>query len=554
MKIKAAAIQMKPKKKDKAYNVERMFTIAQEAVDKGARLLVTHEMITTGYCWKNRFEIENLELAEEVPEGSTIKAVEGFARKNDCYFVIGMIEKEEERLYNTLAVVGPEGYIDKYRKIHLFPAECKWSKQGDLGPKVIETPIGNLGLAVCLDTMYVELQRVNSLNKADILCFAVQWPAETIIEPTWINEAFDNNVHVVVANRKGEEDGFVFLGGSAVINPDGDILDCFSGDEGFAMAEINIENKRKVEFVPERRPELYKELQQPTMLWKPELFFNMYGESIPEGGDIEIGAVQFEPAKGDLKGNISRIIEHVQCNPDVELMVFPELSISGRPDERVEAVEMSLEYESHEIKELVDSAKKHDTNLIVGFILREGDRIFNALAAINKNGKVDLYRKSHLGRRDRHWADQGDESPLVVDFDKARVGTLIGEEIFVPELARLAAVKGCDVISTITDLEFSGRNYDGLEDNGLFWHVGRCKKNENNIVSIYSSSSSYTGIFAPNEWGMSMIDSIIETGEGIIRESVNTSFFLETGGPNVIRSKPLIAMRQPLWYDRLYKD
>lgn len=554
MKYKVAAIQFVPDRTDKEKNIERIFSYAEDAVKKGAKLIVTFEMATTGYCWHDRNELRGLE--EEVPSGETIRRFKKFAYEHDCYFVLGMIEKEDERLYNSAVIIGPQGYIDKYRKIHLFPAECKWSKQGDLGIKVVDTPIGKIGLGICLDSMYPEVARICALKGADILCFLVQWPSKTIIEPTWISEAYDNNVHVVVANRKGDERGFSFPGGSAIINPHGDITGFLGLEEGYALSEIDLDNKRPEDSILERRPELYYELQQPTYLWDPQLFFNMYGKTIPLGDEVKISAAQFKAEKGKIENNLSKILSYIEkaSEDKTDVLVLPELILTGRPANWVEAKEIAVEIDSNELKKIVDYAVVKKVNVVLGSALKENDSVFNSVLAINNQGNIHVYKKSHLNAKEQLWADKGNEIPAVVDFEKIRMGLIIGDEILSPELTRLIATKACDAICVCADTEFVGKNYEIFDNDGLFWHVGRCRTSENNIITIFANQNNYSGIFVPsNDMVVKNQEQLLGASEGYISKKTNTKFYLENGRPNAIRFKPLIAMRQPLWYDQLYK-
>lgn len=556
MKYKVAALQFVPDRTDKEKNIKRIFSYAEAAVKEGAKLIVTFEMATTGYCWHDRYEIENFGLEEEIPGGETIRKFKKFAYEHDCYFVLGMIEKEDERLYNSAVIIGPQGYIDKYRKVHLFPAECKWSKQGDLGIKVIDTPIGKIGLGICLDSMYVELARTCALKGADILCFLVQWPSQAIIESTWISEAYDNNVHVVVANRKGDERGYCFPGGSAVINPYGDITGFLGLEEGYAISEVDLDNKRPEDTVFERRPELYYELQRPTYLWDPQLFFNMYGKTIPAGDEVKLSAAQFKAENGNIENNLVKILSYIEkaSEDNTDVLVLPELILTGRPVNKTDAEKIALEIDSNEIQKIVNCVVDRKINAVMGFALKENASIFNAVVAISSEGDIHVYKKSHLNAEERLWADRGNEPPAIVDFEKIRIGLIIGDEIFSPELTRLIATKACDAICVCADTEFIGKNYDFLDSDVLFWHVGRCRMSENNIITVFANQNNYSAIFIPsNNMVVKNQEKLLGDSEGYISETTNTKFYLENGLPNSIRFKPLISMRQPLWYDQLYK-
>ena len=62
-------------------------------------------------------------------------------------------------LYNSAAVVGPDGLVAVYRKTHLWDREKLWFTPGSKAPPVVETPFGRIGLAVCYDLYFPELTR-----------------------------------------------------------------------------------------------------------------------------------------------------------------------------------------------------------------------------------------------------------------------------------------------------------------------------------------------------------------------------------------------------------
>ena len=86
-----------------------------------ADLFVLPELFTTGYQFTRREEA--LELAEPIPDGNTTKALLDLAKKIDSHIVAGIAELEGDAVYNSAVVVGPNGFIGRYRKAHLFDTE-----------------------------------------------------------------------------------------------------------------------------------------------------------------------------------------------------------------------------------------------------------------------------------------------------------------------------------------------------------------------------------------------------------------------------------------------
>src|SRR5215472_13769845 len=120
--IRVAAAQFEHKDKDKAHNLERMTALAMRATAEGAGVVCFHECALTGYTFLQHLSRQELAaLAEPVPGGTSLRALEALARELDIVVMAGLIEVDKEgRLYNTYAAFGPGGFLARHRKIHTF--------------------------------------------------------------------------------------------------------------------------------------------------------------------------------------------------------------------------------------------------------------------------------------------------------------------------------------------------------------------------------------------------------------------------------------------------
>lgn len=78
---------------------------------------VTSTLVGSGYVFKSREEA--FKLSEEVPAGPTCQAWIKVAMEHGLHIVAGINEREGQALYNSSVVIGPEGYIGTFRKVHL---------------------------------------------------------------------------------------------------------------------------------------------------------------------------------------------------------------------------------------------------------------------------------------------------------------------------------------------------------------------------------------------------------------------------------------------------
>ncbi|MFH0858513.1 MAG: NAD+ synthase [Candidatus Omnitrophota bacterium] len=135
-----------------------------------------------------------------------------------------------------------------------------------------------------------------------------------------------------------------------------------------------------------------------------------------------------------MEGNTQKIIQNIQLAKDygVDIVSFPELSITGYPPEdlllKPKFVEDNLKY----LKEIAQSAAE-DIISIVGFVDRNKDNIYNA-AAVIQNGSISaVYHKMLLPNYgvfdEKRYFSSGDK-PLVLRIGKCLVGVSICEDIW----------------------------------------------------------------------------------------------------------------------------
>lgn len=208
------------------------------------------------------------ELAEDIPSGSTVKALEDAVRGRDLHVVVGLAERDHGRFYNSAVLIGPKGYIGTYRKTHLFYEETLWFVPGDTGFPVWDIGRAKVGLLICFDWFYPEAARSLALQGADILCH----PGNLVLPycpDAMVTRCLENRVFSITANRvgqeqRGEKSALQFIGMSEIVAPNGRILYRSSQkDQELRLCEINIAEARDKRINPyndllkDRRPDRY---------------------------------------------------------------------------------------------------------------------------------------------------------------------------------------------------------------------------------------------------------------------------------------------------------
>lgn len=165
-----------------------------------------------------------------------------------------------------------------------------------------------------------------------------------------------------------------------------------------------------------------------------------------------VAALQHESVAGAEPENLerARALLRRAAADGVQLAVLPECGLSGYGYETGEEVAAhALELDDPLLGLLCDDCAVLGLHAVVGFIERDGERVFNSAALIADDGRIlGAHRKLHLPCLgvDR-FVDQGDREPEVYETSAGRVSMLICADMIFPEAARVAALKGADVVA-----------------------------------------------------------------------------------------------------------
>jgi predicted amidohydrolase len=280
--MKIAGVQMDVQLGEVPQNLARIREALAGAAGQGASLVIFPECAVTGYCFDSLEEA--LPFAETIPGPATGDVCAACA-EHGVFAVFGMLERDgESGVFNAAVLVGPEGVIGSYRKVHLpFLGVDRFASYGDRPFAVHEAGAVRVGMAICYDSAFPEAARVMTLAGADLIALPTNWPpgAECMAAHTINTRAMENNVYFAAVNRVGTERGFTFIGSSSICDPSGTTIASASPDEETVLfAEVDPERARmkRVERVPglhaidrlaDRRPEMYGALVEPHSLPRP---------------------------------------------------------------------------------------------------------------------------------------------------------------------------------------------------------------------------------------------------------------------------------------------
>jgi predicted amidohydrolase len=255
-------IQFKVAFGQKKENIER---VAEFILKREADLLVLPELFNSGYLFSSFSELNA--LAEPVPDGQTTRTLMQLARDHRVHLVAGVPERQGNRYFNSAVLVGPQGFVGAYRKIHLFDTEKKWFQSGEEPPVVFDIGTAKIGMMICFDWIFPEVSRSLALQGAEIICH----PSNLVLpycQKAMITRCLENRVFAVTANRIGaektDEQLLTFTGNSQVVDPVGNVLAHAGNDERCEVAEIDPTQAQDKRLTPnnhlfaDRKPNLYQ--------------------------------------------------------------------------------------------------------------------------------------------------------------------------------------------------------------------------------------------------------------------------------------------------------
>lgn len=262
-------------------NLATLRSRVREEASAGSRLLVFPECFATGYCCSSLEEAR--QFAQPV-DGPFAQAVIAECREHNCFVVFGMLESAGNDVFNAAVLVGPDGVVGSYRKVHIpFLGVDRFTTPGNRPFEIFDIDGLKIGMLICYDGGFPESVRELALRHADLVVLPTNWPpgAETMAEYAVNTRAMENAVYFLAANRIGEERGFRFIGTSRICDPAGNTMAAANGqDDCVIRATVDVKKSRqkRITRVPgehiidrfaDRRPEMYSQLTQPHSLPRP---------------------------------------------------------------------------------------------------------------------------------------------------------------------------------------------------------------------------------------------------------------------------------------------
>lgn len=213
---------------DKPASIDKVKKLVREAAQQGINILVFPELSLSGYE-SNEDNTMHREFAETIP-GPATEEIAALTKKLDIYVVLGMPEcdpDDADICYISCPLLGPDGLIGNYRKLHLGTPplfrESLCFTGGDSVPVFI-TRYGPIGIQICADFwVFPELSRILMLKGARIIVnstASMDMPGRPFyITSMTAARATENMVYTASANLVGEERTLSYYGHSTIAGP-----------------------------------------------------------------------------------------------------------------------------------------------------------------------------------------------------------------------------------------------------------------------------------------------------------------------------------------------
>ncbi|MFT4193221.1 carbon-nitrogen hydrolase family protein [Ottowia sp.] len=286
--LNASLVQFDARALAPVLNLERMRGMVETEARAGAQLIVFPELSNTGYVEPlapgaafsedvggaagAASYAQRLYEASEPEGGPFTQMLCGLAREHSVHIVAGLALRHPVlpgALHNASVLVGPQGVLGIYHKIHRWHLEKLYFMAGE-SIAVQRTPFGRIGMQVCYDIRFPELTRALMLQGADIITNV--WASfrdedqpladEHIFTHRAYTRATENGVFFLSCNRAGRQGHCRFMGRSLIVAPDGKVLAAsHSEDEGVVQAELDLSAVTRyrsfVGLLTDRRPDVY---------------------------------------------------------------------------------------------------------------------------------------------------------------------------------------------------------------------------------------------------------------------------------------------------------
>jgi len=223
-KIPVALIQCDSVPGQVEKNLDNMERLAEKAAQAGAQWIQFHELTVCDYVDKPEA------LAEIVPQGNSTTRMAKVAARLRATIAFGLVEKDHDRICDTMVFVGPQGYLYRYRKTWLWYDRTdvsyrdEWARfDPGTGPELFTLDGVRATCFICADSNSKRCVERAAALKPQVVLFPINRGKVSSFEE-YGTIAKRIGAPMLVANRVGRSVVKDTLGGCVVYSAQGEIL------------------------------------------------------------------------------------------------------------------------------------------------------------------------------------------------------------------------------------------------------------------------------------------------------------------------------------------
>lgn len=376
-----------------------------------------------------------------------LQALAEDARENEIYVAFGYLDRrsDDTRLLNAMKVLNPLGEdVLHYEKM--------WDVKRGNSPYLFEIDGVSFGAIICADRWLRGVEDLPAFHGAQVLVeFSNNFADEWLPDQEWFwprPRAVRNGVYSVFVNTAQYEqyrdhahlvDGH---GHSAVFAPNGQRVAALAGEvDRLLVCDIDIQVATG-NGAQERKLHALMGAFWAEDFEKSEPWVGLQSRE----ERLTFAAAQMQCYE-DVDGNMALMRAQIgtAAQQGADVIVFPELAVTGALDKDVEAAdEVALEMA---LDMLCASAKTLGICVVFGMPFFEGGKRYNGVFAVGANGQI-LTRHAQTVVDRPHLFEPGNTlQSMWFDLNGVPVALLVGmKEALWSELAELAALRGAQVL------------------------------------------------------------------------------------------------------------
>jgi N-carbamoylputrescine amidase len=270
--LRVAAAQLISRPGEIEANLERAREAIGRAAEEEAELVLLPELLPSGYSLT-----ESLWDAAEPPEGPTVTWLRRESSRHGLYVGTTFLEVRGDDFFDTFVLADGTGdVVLRTRKSRPASVES-FVFRGARDARVVATPLGRIGVAICYEAMLAEVVRSLHAGGADLVLLPYCAPTPNIAPGFGAAEleAFHATiaqggraitatlgVPTVIANQSGPwttampifgDADSKFPGLSSITDCDGTVLASLDDAEGVITADVTLDPARKLQEPPAAR-------------------------------------------------------------------------------------------------------------------------------------------------------------------------------------------------------------------------------------------------------------------------------------------------------------